>query len=178
MHIILAALGAVVTILVLINRLSETGIDFGWLNPFAWKRRRNWAKQYHANPVYSVRDPMEVTALLMVALAKSGGDMSSEQKRYIKQEFQNVFGLTEDEASSLIHSSVFLLKENFEQVKNLNKVLAPSVESFSSAQASSALELMTGVVNLDSQTNAFQANLLQEFNSIFLERFKTTWSSN
>jgi len=35
MHIILGVLGAIVTILVLLNRLADAGIDVGWLNPFA-----------------------------------------------------------------------------------------------------------------------------------------------
>lgn len=44
MHIILSVLGAVITILILFNRLNANGIDIDWLNPFAWKRRRDWAK--------------------------------------------------------------------------------------------------------------------------------------
>lgn len=40
MHIVLAVLGSLVTILILLNRLKGLGIDFGWLNPFTWHRRR------------------------------------------------------------------------------------------------------------------------------------------
>ncbi|MES9814139.1 MAG: hypothetical protein ABW161_15175 [Candidatus Thiodiazotropha sp.] len=85
MHIVLGALGAIITILILVNRLSDNGIDIGWLNPFAWKRRHEWSKKYHANPVFSIQSPMDVTALLMVALAKSEGDMSADQKNEIKK---------------------------------------------------------------------------------------------
>ncbi|MCU7915671.1 MAG: hypothetical protein KZQ65_07135 [Candidatus Thiodiazotropha sp. (ex Gloverina cf. vestifex)] len=81
MHIVLGALGAIITILILVHRLSDSGIDIGWLNPFAWKRRREWAKKYHANPAFSLSDPMEVTALIMIAIAKSEGDISSQQKQ-------------------------------------------------------------------------------------------------
>ncbi len=80
MHIILGVLGAIITILILVNRLSENGINIGWLNPFAWKRRREWAKKYHANPVYSLTSPMQVTSLITIALAKSEGEVSTEQK--------------------------------------------------------------------------------------------------
>ena len=37
MHIILGVLGAVITILILLNRLAEAGIDLGGLNPFLWR---------------------------------------------------------------------------------------------------------------------------------------------
>jgi hypothetical protein len=51
MHVIMGALGLVVTILVLANKLSRAGIDIGWLDPFKWNRRRKWKQVYHANPV-------------------------------------------------------------------------------------------------------------------------------
>ena len=56
MHIILGFLGAVVTILVLFKRLSDAGIDIGWLNPFAWRRRRAWRNKYQGNPIFSLSD--------------------------------------------------------------------------------------------------------------------------
>ena len=35
MHVILGILGVFVTILILMNRLQQGGIDIGWLNPFS-----------------------------------------------------------------------------------------------------------------------------------------------
>jgi hypothetical protein len=167
MHIILGALGVIVTILILVNRLTENGIDIGWLNPFAWKRRREWAKKYHANPIYSLSNPMEVTALIMVALAKSEGEMSADQKREIKEQFKAVFHLDEERSSGLLSASVFLLKDDVEAVKNMRKLLAPSIEHFSADQASSALELMTHIANLDSPANTFQKTIIEDFKSAF-----------
>lgn len=40
MHIVLGLLGTLVTILWLLYRLAEMGIDLGGLNPWAWRRRR------------------------------------------------------------------------------------------------------------------------------------------
>jgi len=42
---ILAVLGVIVTILILLNRLANAGMDLGGLNPFLWQRRRNWRKR-------------------------------------------------------------------------------------------------------------------------------------
>ena len=54
MHIILGMLGTIVTILILLNRLAEAGIDIGGLNPFLWNRRRKWKKMYQGNPVFKI----------------------------------------------------------------------------------------------------------------------------
>jgi hypothetical protein len=46
---ILAILGAVVSILILLNRLANAGINLGGLNPFLWYRRKKWRNQYEGN---------------------------------------------------------------------------------------------------------------------------------
>ncbi len=163
MHIVLGALGVIVTILILLNRLSENGIDIGWLNPFAWKRRREWAKKYHASPIYSLTDPMQVTALLMVALARSEGEMTLELKSELKRQFREVFHLDEERAAGLLTSSSFLLKAGIDEVRNMQKLLAPSKDRFSSAQAASALKLFHHIANFEGQTDSFQNDIIQAF---------------
>lgn len=171
MHIILGALGTIVTILILLNRLSNSGIDIGWLNPFAWKRRREWAKKYHANPLYSLSEPMEVTALLMVALAKSEGEISREQKQEIKKKFGEVFHLSEEQAAALLASSVFLLKEDLHLVREMGKLLAASLNNFTEQQAVSALEMLTHLANFDSPANTFQQEVLKAFKAAFTSKY-------
>jgi hypothetical protein len=165
MHIVLGALGIIVTILIMLNRLSENGIDIGWLNPFAWKRRREWAKKYHANPIYSLTHPMEVTALIMVAIAKSEGEMTSDQKHEIKTKFKDVFHLTDDKASALLTSSSFLLKDGVEAVWDIKKLLEPSKGYFTQEQADSAVELIQHIANFDGETNSFQREIIQAVGS-------------
>ncbi len=176
MHIILGALGAIITILILVSRLSDNGIDIGWLNPFAWKRRREWAKKYHANPAYSLTSPMEVTGLIMVALAKSEGDMSSDQKSEIKRKFVETFHLTEDRAMAFITSSVFLLREDISIVRNMNKLLKPSMVAFTEEQARSAYELINHISSFDGPPNNFQQEIANSFKNAFRDRFSSAVS--
>jgi hypothetical protein len=173
MHILLSVLGAIVTILILLNRLEANGIDIGWLNPFAWKRRQAWARKYHANPVYSLDDPMEVTALIMVALAKSEGDISAEQKREILNKFQDVFHLSEEMAANLFSSTIFLLKDDISVVQNTHKLLAPSGEKFTPEQASSSISLFKHVSTLEGPENRFQREVIDAFEGYFRSKFKT-----
>lgn len=80
MHIILAILGVVVTLLVLLNRLQENSIDLGWLNPFSWRRRLKYRLEDDLNPAFKLDPSMDVAALYMTAICKIDGDLSAEQK--------------------------------------------------------------------------------------------------
>lgn len=174
MHIVLSILGAIITILILLNRLEANGIDIGWLNPFAWKRRRDWAKKYHANPLYSISSPMEVTALIMVALAKSEGDISSQQKKAILEKFVAVFNLSTTDATDLMRSVSHLLNEDIAAVKDTHKLLEPSSASFTQEQVSSSLSLFKYISTLESPMNDYQRFVLNAFNSHFSSRFNAS----
>ena len=73
MHVLLGLLGTIVTILVLLYRLSDIGINLGGLNPFSWRRRRAWQQKLEANPIFSLEDPREVAAVLLVGTAEHVG---------------------------------------------------------------------------------------------------------
>ncbi len=168
MHIIIMILGLIVTILILVNRISQTGLDLGWLNPFAWKRRRAWKQLYHANPAYSLTNPMEVIAVLMYAIAKSEGEISSNQKQFILNKFQSVFHLDEEQSFQLLSSSAFLLKEIEIQELNIKQVLAGSKDKFNSEQAQSGLELLQQAANLEQNENDFQKKVIKTYSETLL----------
>lgn len=160
MHIILGALGSLVTILWLLYRLAEMGIDLGGLNPFLWRRRRKWKKHYDANPVYKIDSPLEATALLMTAVAKVDGDMSAQEKDGILSIFRDEFHLSANDASGLLVSSSHLLGKGEEVRSSLNQVLAPSLANFTAEQAESAIELIARVANLSGTRSELQSQLL------------------
>jgi uncharacterized tellurite resistance protein B-like protein len=160
MHVILGALGTLVTILWLFYRLAEMGIDVGGLNPFLWHRRRKWKKYHDANPVYKLESPLEATALLMTAVAKADGDMSAEEKTAILKIFSEEFHLSEKDAAGLLVSSSHLLGKGEEVRDNLKQVLAPSLPNFTPEQAHSAIELITRVSQVAGQTSELQHQIV------------------
>jgi hypothetical protein len=166
MHVILGVLGLIVTILILINRLSDSGIDLGWLDPFKWRRRRNWAKRYHANPTYCVDDPMEATACLMYTIVKFSGDISMEEKAFLLSTFEKEFELTSTEAAQLLSTCSYLIKNENSIQANLKKFLKPSLPCFSEVQKNSACVLLKKTAYMKSDPNdiqqAFLDNILSE----------------
>ena len=93
MHILLGLLGTIVTLLVILYRLADVGIDLGGLNPFAWRRRRAWRQKFESNPIFALSDAREIAAVLLTGVAKIDGDLSAEEKRELLREFETSFSM-------------------------------------------------------------------------------------
>jgi len=177
MHIILGILGAIVTILVLIRRLSDAGIDITWLNPFAWKRRRDWRKKYEGTAVFSLEKPLDVAAMLAVALAKIDGAISKEEKSTLLALFQSEFGKTEKEASDLLMSSIYIFGDGEEALKKPGKVIQRSLEQFTEEQAESVMTLLDTVRKIDPANASQKEKFVNDVDAVFSGKFgvKTKW---
>jgi len=162
MHIVLALLGSIVTILVLLSRLADAGIDLGGLNPFLWNRRRKWQNKYDGNPLFKIESPMDATALLMVATAKADGDMSREDKSLLLKSFEIDFNLSKKDAAGLMISSAHLLGDGKELTDSVQSFLEPSKASFSDTQANSAIELVTKIAGDPSTMHENVEDFLQQ----------------
>jgi len=161
MHIIIGFLGSIVTILFLLRQLAELGFDLGGLNPFLWHRRRQWMQRNQGNPIYQIDNPMDVTALMMVAVAKSDGDMTSEEKHKILAMFRKEFELSKRDASDLMVASVYLLRDGSELRTNARKVMARCIDKFTKTQALSASTMIANVARLDGRPNEIKDELVR-----------------
>ena len=161
MHIIIGFLGSVVTILFLLRQLAELGFDLGGLNPFLWHRRRQWMQRSQGNPIYQMDNPMDVTALMMVAVAKSDGDMTSEEKHKILEMFRDEFELTKRDASDLMVASVYLLRDGSELRTNVGKVMARCIDKFTREQALSASTMISSVAGISGTPNEIKNELVR-----------------
>lgn len=160
MHILLALLGTVVTLLVLLSRLADAGISLGGLNPFLWRRRRAWRKKYEANPLFSLDSPLEITALLAVATAKADGDMSATERRGLLSEFEKTFALKPRDAAALLTSSAHMLGDGQLLREKLDDLLGKHKERFSDQQRDSALALLERIASLNGAPSAQQRELI------------------
>lgn len=173
MHILLALLGSIVTILVLFKRLSDAGIDIGWLNPFAWRRRRAWRNKYQGNPIFSLSDPLEVAALLATTTAKLDGDLSFEEKTILLELFQSEFHKSEKEASDLLMSSIYLFGDGADAIAKPESVLKNSLESFSPEKARSVMSLLTAISNIDEKNQDSKRGYVAKIEATFDAHFKS-----
>jgi hypothetical protein len=165
MHIVLSLLGAILTVLYILERL---GIDVGGLNPFSWQRRRDWAKRYQADPIYSIEEPMHVAAILVVGAAKLGGDLTAEQKSEALRQFAEVFSLDARQASELYASASHLLGAPQILDTQLNGVLDKNKDRFSNEQAKSFIAVAESVTAAGSTPTERQLAFLEELQRRFL----------
>lgn len=175
MHILIAFLGSLVTVFYLLDRL---GIDIGGFNPFHWHRRRKWMKQYNADPIYSVEDPMQVASLLILGAAKLDGVISAEQKRVALEQFESAFSLTSQEASELVGSAVHLLGSPQVIDAQLKGLADKNRTRFTKEQADSMLQMMAKVCSADGNANDEQSALMENLRAHFVtpEPVQGTWS--
>jgi len=177
MHIVLGLLGIIVTILILLNRLQQGGIDIGWLNPFAWHRRRKFRNEYHLSAAYSLDKPMDVAALFLVGIAKSDGEMSKEQKDALLALFESEFKLSTSKAQDLLGGSVHILGRGDELFSSPSNVLHKSKESFSAEQVDSVVDMMKRISNLEGNPNAKQLKLIEDFKKCFPKEERGGWQN-
>ena len=175
MHVIIGLLGSIVSILYLLDRL---GIDLGGLNPFYWRRRRAWAAKYDGDPIYSVEDPMHVAALLIVGAVKLDGDISSEEKKVVLDQFEAKFSLDARAASELLGSAAHLVGAPQVIDKQLNGVAKKNKDRFSADQAKSMIRMMVDVASADGDLSAKQREYIASIRSLYapLEESQGTWS--
>ena len=178
MHIIISLLGTIITALILLNRLAEAGISLGGLNPFLWRRRRKWKKQYEGNPIYQIDSPLDLAALLATATAKADGDMSSDEKKTLLDLFQKEFNVDKKGAAELLISSAYLLGSGEELKSNLEKVIKPSLASFTKEQATSTTNILDGICSVDASGAELKRHFAEQAKSEIARHFepKGTWS--
>jgi len=169
MHVVIALLGGVATILYLLNHL---GVDIGWLNPYWWKRRRQWAAKYQGDPIYSVEDPLHVAALLIIGVAKIEGDLTAEQKQAIRQQFSSKFSMSEQETSDLLGSAAHLLAAPQLVSTQLKELARRNKDNFSGEQADSLLEMMQAVADAEGAVSPGQRAYLDEMLANFTPKPK------
>ncbi|MGI9332649.1 MAG: tellurite resistance TerB family protein [Gammaproteobacteria bacterium] len=160
MHIVLGVLGTLVTLLILFKRLSDAGIDLGWLNPFLWHRRRTWRKKYEADPLHSLDKPMEIAAALMFGTAMADGAISTEQKTALLAAFRDQFHLAEREATQLLGSTAFVIKDGEELRAKLRPFLQRTREHLKPEQVRSTIELCNAIAGCDGSASAAQLQFL------------------
>ncbi len=162
MHVILGILTSLVTLLYLLERM---GIDLGGLNPWSWRRRRNWRNRFEGDPIYAIEDAKSVAGLLVVGAAKLDGDIAHEQKQSILREFETTFSMSPKDASDLLNSSSYLLGSPQLIETQLKELLARNVQTFSDEQARSVVEMITNVVAAGGEPSESQRTFLVDVQS-------------
>ncbi len=173
MHIILSLLGTIVTVMVLLSKLADAGISLGGLNPFLWKRRRQWENRLTGNPIYNINEPMDASALLMTAAAKIDGDMTGTDKSIILTAFEDEFGLSKKEADGLLISSEYLLGNADGITAKLDQIIKPSLMNFTESQSHSTISLLENLCDANLEPSDQRREFVAQASQLLKSPFQT-----
>ncbi|MEL7537447.1 MAG: TerB family tellurite resistance protein [Pseudomonadota bacterium] len=174
MHLIVALLGAIATAVWILHRLAEMGISLAGLNPFLWKRRRDWSNRYNSNPIFQLESPLETMGLMMVAVAKADGEMSGSEREHLLRAFVDVFELNDKDAVGLLNSASHMYGRGDEIRDKLDAVLAPSKNAFSATQRQQIRPMLEAVAAADGESSASQRALIEQIGAAYAEAPKST----
>ncbi|MBI1906467.1 MAG: phenylacetic acid degradation protein [Rhodocyclales bacterium] len=177
MHVVIGIITALAGLIWALVSLQRSGFSLSSLDPFAWYRRMQWSKKYGAKPLYNLKLPLEVAAVLLLGVAKCEGEISTEQKKQLLAIFEKNFQQSPDEASDLLLASAHMIRNEIYLVDSLAKILEPSAGAFTSAHVQSLLSLMRGLSNLESPANQEQEKLIVATENYFKSKFgpKRDW---
>lgn len=162
---LIALITAVVGLIWALTRLQQSGFDLNALNPFLWMRRRAWEQKRNTRPVFALTEPIEVACVLIVAMAREGGELLKEDRERITNLFTQGLKLPERQAQEMFALAEYLLREGPTITGDLDKVLAPSKTQFSPAQVESLRELLRRAPAHPGYFTPRQEKLLSEFNA-------------
>jgi len=159
---VIALLGAIAALAWALNSLQKSGAlnALGWLNPFTLLRRMQWQKQYGTRPLFRLRDPTEVAAVLLLGTAKCKGDVTAAQKAKLLDFCTGVMKLPQAEADDLLVASTFLVRDEVYIADNVERILLNTRRSMTAEQKASVLNMMEEMARVDGPANYEQRKLI------------------
>lgn len=162
MHVVIGLITAVAALLFAFAALERAGVRLSSLNPFAWRRRAQWRKQWGAGPLANLTQPRDVASVLLVGMAKCEGEMTASQKKKITDILRDEFELTENEAVDQLVAATFMTKNDVYILDKVETILVHIKHRITAHQRDLLLTLMRQVGEVDGALNAEQARLLEK----------------
>ena len=167
MHIVIGVISALAGLIWAVVALQRAGFDVSSCNPVLWRRRAQWRKKYAEKPIYTLSEPLDVAALLLIGTAKCEGEVSREQKQELRNIFTEELYLSANEADDLLVACAHLMRDEIYLVDHLAPILEKSAGKFSSEQVESLLTLMGRIAEKESPINEEQEKLLTATQNYF-----------
>ena len=159
MGVILQILGLIITFTMAMEALRRFGIDVGWLNPLAFFRRRAWAKKVETPPLYALEHPVDVVAVMALAMVQATGAVTVEQKEGVLALLRQHLGLGDADANNLWVASSHMLRRRALAPTEVPAVLERSIEKFTDYHVQTLRSVMQGAAQIVPPASAAQQQL-------------------
>jgi len=170
MGVVLQILGLIITFTMAMEALRRFGIDVGWLNPLAFFRRRAWAKKVQTPPLYVLEHPVDVVAVMALAMVQATGAVTVEQRDGVLALLRQHLALPDTEAANLWVASSHLLRNRALAPGEVPAVLERSADKFTDYHVQTLRSVMQGAAQIVPPTTAQQRELLEAVDAFFAKK--------
>ncbi len=179
MGVVLQILGLVITFTMAMEALRRFGIDVGWLNPLTFFHRRAWRKKVSTPPLYALDHPVDVVAVLALAIVQTTGAITVEQKAGVQALLRDHLALSDSDASNLWVASAHLLRNRPLDVSELPAVLTQSADKFTDYHLQTLKVVMRSAALIEPPINPAQQQLMDAVDAYFAKKQAASgpWSS-
>ena len=167
MGVVLEILGLIITFTMAMEALRRFGIDVGWLNPLAFFRRRAWAKKVQTPPLYALEHPVDVVAVMALAMVQATGAVTVEQKEGVLALLRQHLGLDDADAGNLWVASSHMLRNRPLAPGEVPAVLERSADKFTDYHVQTLRSVMEGAAQIVPPASAEQQRLLEAVDAYF-----------
>lgn len=165
MHILLAILGAIGTIVFFViraNQLNRAGRELaetaGDVKKFV--RRSRWQSKTKTDPIKDIRDPRLAAAVMMYAIAKSDGDVTERQRSSILEQLRDGLGMDYEEAGEILGQARWLTQDLHDVTTILRRAAAPVEASCTVEECRDLIEILEHVAGVEGGMTDAQKNSL------------------
>lgn len=139
---------------------------------FGYTAQVKWRKVGPSNFILKLRDPLEVTALLALALSKMSGPISNYEREMLAVLFRSEFDLTEGQANELLLISDFLFDNCDDPIRKPELLMQQSLNNFTFSEARAAIELLELVITINVSNVVEKRYFVAKVSTVFEQKFK------
>lgn len=170
MGVVLQILGLIITFTMAMEALRRFGIDVGWLNPLAFFRRRAWARKVQTPPLYTLEHPVDVVAVMALAMVQATGAVTVEQKEGVLALLREHLGLNEADAGNLWVASSHMLRNRPLAPSEVGAVLERSADKFTDYHVQTLRSVLQGAAQIVPPASPEQQQLLDAVEAYFTRK--------
>lgn len=111
MHIILGLLTLLTAFFIAYKHFNDAGFSLSSINPFLWKRRRDWDQRRQTNPLFILENNQDVAATLWFIIAKLDGELTRESKTELLNDYQTQLNMDANDAQQTLQQVSFMLEQ-------------------------------------------------------------------
>ncbi|MFP4002964.1 MAG: TerB family tellurite resistance protein [Alphaproteobacteria bacterium] len=175
MHILIAILGAAAAALFFIYRIylavqagREVADRIG--DPRRFARRFRWARKVRGNPLETLEDPREAATVLMLAVARTEGELTDAARDTIRAQMRRYFGMSGEAAEAMLRQLAWMTREMTDITPRMRHLAALLRRHCTAAEREDVAAMLDEVAQASGGPTPMRRQIIQRYRQILREQ--------